>query len=215
MMRVISHRGYWKVAIEKNTTTAFARSFALGYGTETDVRDLNGQLVISHDMPLHPAMALKDYLADLAAFNREGGLTQAINIKSDGLAKDLALQMKDCAHPWFVFDMSVPDMIQHIRAGNPTFARMSEYEPFPTSLHGHIKGIWLDAFVSTWYSADVIESLLNQGLQVCVVSPELHGRKDHEDLWNALRPISGNDGLILCTDLPEAASSILETAFID
>ncbi len=55
-MQVISHRGYWKSAAEKNTTTAFARSFALGYGTETDVRDLNGELVISHDMPTQPAM---------------------------------------------------------------------------------------------------------------------------------------------------------------
>ena len=212
-MQIISHRGYWKTASEKNTTTAFARSFALGYGTETDVRDLNGQLVISHDMPTHPAMALKDYLGALATFDRQG-LTQAINIKSDGLAKDLAVQMKDCAHPWFVFDMSVPDMIQHIRAGNPTFARMSEYEPLPAKLHGLIKGIWLDAFISTWYSSSVIESLLKQGLQVCVVSSELHGRTDHGSLWNALLPIAGYDGLILCTDLPEAASSMLAPASI-
>ena len=39
-MQVISHRGYWKAASEKNTQTAFKRSFSLGYGTETDVRDL-------------------------------------------------------------------------------------------------------------------------------------------------------------------------------
>lgn len=212
-MQVISHRGYWKSAAEKNTTTAFARSFALGYGTETDVRDLNGELVISHDMPTQPAMPLQMYLADLQTFNRPGKLTQALNIKADGLATALAAQMKDYDQPWFVFDMSVPDMLQHIRAGNPTFARMSEYEPFPTLLQGQIKGIWLDAFTSTaWYSASVIESLLKQGLQVCIVSPELHGRDDQADLWAALRPINHYDGLILCTDLPEDASTALALA---
>ena len=50
-MIVLSHRGYWKTAVEKNTPTAFKRSFELGFGTETDVRDRNGELVISHDMP--------------------------------------------------------------------------------------------------------------------------------------------------------------------
>jgi hypothetical protein len=207
-MQVISHRGYWKAASEKNTQTAFKRSFSLGYGTETDVRDLNGTLVISHDMPKDPAMTLREYLADLATFGCPG-LTQALNIKSDGLAKDLAAEMKGCAHPWFVFDMSVPDMIQHMRAGNPTFARMSEYEAFPEKLHGMLKGIWLDAFTSTWYSTDAIGALLNQGLQVCVVSPELHGRGDHAALWQSLRPLSWSANLILCTDLPEDASAAL------
>ncbi|MEL6681407.1 MAG: hypothetical protein AAFQ09_02035, partial [Pseudomonadota bacterium] len=55
-MIVISHRGYWKTAEEKNTKTAFERSFSLGYGTETDFRDLDRQLVIAHDPPQAGAM---------------------------------------------------------------------------------------------------------------------------------------------------------------
>lgn len=207
-MKVISHRGYWKTASEKNTPTAFARSFSLGFGTETDVRDSHGQLVISHDMPVDPTMSLESYLNDLGHFPRDG-LIQALNIKSDGLATALASQMRACAHPWFVFDMSIPDMVQHIRAGNPCFARMSEYESFPLAFMGQIKGIWLDAFRSTWYSTGVIQSLLGRGLQVCAVSPELHGRPDYEDLWRDLRSISASENLILCTDLPEAAASFL------
>ena len=50
-MEILSHRGYWKTVTEKNTIIAFKRSFNLGFGTETDIRDLNGNLVISHDMP--------------------------------------------------------------------------------------------------------------------------------------------------------------------
>ena len=85
MMQVISHRGYWKTAAEKNTATAFARSFEMGFGTETDVRDLNGLLVISHDMPQHPTMTLRQYLADLGSFTDPGRLTQAINSLTSSL----------------------------------------------------------------------------------------------------------------------------------
>ena len=50
-MIILSHRGYWKSEKERNQEVAFHRSFDLGYGTETDIRDIQGKLVISHDMP--------------------------------------------------------------------------------------------------------------------------------------------------------------------
>jgi hypothetical protein len=159
-------------------------------------------------MPVEPAMSLQSYLDALVRFDRPG-LVQALNIKSDGLAIALAQHMRYCTHSWFAFDMSIPDMVQHIRAGNPCFARMSEYEDFPIQFTGKIQGIWLDAFQSTWYSTGLIQNLLDQGLQVCVVSPELHGRTDYEDLWRDLRLLASSENLILCTDFPEAASSLL------
>ena len=45
-MKIISHHGFWHIPSEKNTETAFCRSFELGFGTETDVRDSLGALVI-------------------------------------------------------------------------------------------------------------------------------------------------------------------------
>ena len=48
-MLIISHRGYWGQNVNKNTKDAFKRSFNLGFGTETDIRDHDGTLVISHD----------------------------------------------------------------------------------------------------------------------------------------------------------------------
>lgn len=48
-MIILSHRGYWLKESEKNSIAAFKRSFSMGFGTETDVRDRDGQLVISHD----------------------------------------------------------------------------------------------------------------------------------------------------------------------
>ncbi len=211
MMDVLSHRGYWTAAPEKNTTVAFERSFALGFGTETDVRDHDGRLVISHDMPGAGALPLEAYL-DCLARKATRPLLQAINIKADGLATALANAMKDVAHPWFVFDMSLPDTLGQLRAGNPVYLRMSDYESIPAALESRAKGVWLDAFESTWYSADTIATLLDRGLAVCVVSPELHRRDDHAELWTALRPLRERAGLSLCTDLPEQARAHLGLA---
>ena len=208
MMDVLSHRGYWTDASEKNTPAAFERSFALGFGTETDVRDHDGRLVISHDMPTGEALAFEAYLGCLAR-KATRPLLQAINIKADGLATALARTMKDIAHPWFVFDMSLPDTLGQLRAGNPVYLRMSEYEDVPPALESRIHGVWLDAFERTWYGVDTIAALLARGLAVCVVSPELHKRDDYETLWTALKPLRDRAGLSLCTDLPEQALACL------
>jgi len=126
-MKVLSHRGYWTSPSEKNTVPAFARSFALGFGTETDVRDSQGELVIAHDMPRGGEMTLAAFL-HLASRRR---LPLALNIKAGGLAHSLAAQMRGYAGEWFVFDMSVPDLRAHLAAGNPVFTRLSDLEPHP------------------------------------------------------------------------------------
>ncbi|EIP3086535.1 hypothetical protein ACTK3A_001677 [Campylobacter jejuni] len=41
-MKILSHRGYWKNKQEKNSITAFNRSFLNSYGLETDLRDMGG-----------------------------------------------------------------------------------------------------------------------------------------------------------------------------
>jgi hypothetical protein len=208
MMNVLSHRGYWTAASEKNTPAAFERSFAAGFGTETDVRDHDGRLVISHDMPGADALPYAAYL-DCLARRASRPLLQAINIKADGLATVLADAMKEVGHPWFVFDMSLPDTLGQLRAGNPVYLRMSEYETIPPALESRIRGVWLDAFERTWYGMDTIAALLDRGLAVCVVSPELHRRDDQAELWTALRALRGRAGLSLCTDLPEQARAHL------
>ena len=204
MMRVISHRGFWKSPEEKNQPVAFKRSFDLGFGTETDLRDRDGAIVISHDPADSSAMTLETYIAGVRSSGKPD-LMQALNIKADGLAQSVARAMKGFEHPWFVFDMSVPDMVQHLKVGNPVYARMSEYEPFPEALSGQIKGIWLDAFNGTWFGRGDIEALLGRGIGVCLVSPELHRRDDYLAFWHALLPLRHHDQLTLCTDLPTEA----------
>lgn len=205
-MIIISHRGFWSDPGEKNTVCAFRRSFEKGFGVETDVRDLDGHLVISHDPPKAGSLTFLDFLVLHGEYG--GSLPLALNIKADGLQvwiKDLLEQYS--VKEYFVFDMSVPDMIGYRDAMIPFFTRLSEYERDPVLLDGAC-GVWLDGFNSDWFSTGELSSHLSQGKRVCVVSPELHGRA-HLALWNMLKEVDAiSDGrLMLCTDLVDEASA--------
>ena len=126
-MQIISHRGFWKDSAEKNKINAFERSFNLGFGTETDIRDLNLKIVVSHDMPSD--INLNIDLSQLIDIFLKKDLTLALNIKSDGLHSKLLeiLKEKKCNN-YFVFDMSIPDTIEYIKLGMNVFCRQSEFE---------------------------------------------------------------------------------------
>lgn len=204
-MIVLSHRGYWKEASEKNTTVAFDRSFSLGFGTETDLRDSNSRLVISHDMANGQSLPAEAFL-DI--YKRHGGhLPLALNIKADGLQGELKrlLESYDVQN-YFVFDMAVPDGLQYARLGFKTYTRQSEYESVP-AYYDLAQGVWLDEFNGHWLSDQVIEHHLNQGKSLCIVSPDLH-RRDHLEAWQHYRQLEqriGQDRIMLCTDFPEQA----------
>ncbi|MBO2927891.1 MULTISPECIES: PI-PLC domain-containing protein [Pseudomonadaceae] len=199
-MEIISHRGYWLEANQRNQPIAFQRSFDLGYGTETDVRDCGGRLVISHDMPTGSEMTL-DSLLDIMG---DRNLPLAINIKADGLAQALADKFKERGHTnWFVFDMAVPDMRSYFSKEVCTYTRLSDVEPVPAWLE-YSAGIWLDHFSTGHFSNEIILSYLEQGKKICIVSPELHGR-DYISAWTSLLPLKDKAGLMICTDKPEQA----------
>lgn len=204
-MEIISHRGFWLSNGEKNTNLAFQRSFQNHFGTETDIRDFNGELVISHDIPISKEISVDDFFSLYLEQNLTS--TLALNIKSDGLTKPLKSKIESLGiQNYFCFDMSIPDTIHYLNEGLHFFTRQSEYEqdlPF----YQDASGIWLDSFQSNWYSNELIEShILGNNKRVCVVSSELHGR-DYIPLWNQLLEFSdlSTDGLILCTDMPEEA----------
>ena len=200
MIEVLSHRGYWLSPEEKNSVAAFHRSFDMGFGTETDLRDFHGELVISHDPPLGGELRFDEFLDILGGRD----LPLALNIKADGLAQRVKSAMDQRGlRNWFVFDMSVPDTLQQIKAGCRVFARVSDWEQ---GMHWHERcaGIWLDAFDEDWFSTSDVAGLLQTRSRVCVVSPELHGR-DPRRAWERLRPLAAQDGLSICTDVPEEA----------
>ena len=203
-MEIISHRGYWLKPNEKNSAHAFEKSFSLGFGTETDVRDFNGELVVSHDIPSCDSMLISDLFLQYLKYP---AYTLALNIKSDGLVKLLLDKLSEFKITnYFVFDMSIPDSLSYLNSGVNVFLRHSEIES-DMSLYDRCQGVWLDSFFSEWYDGEIIQNHLVNGKKICIVSSELHGRNNLEQ-WVKLKALDfiQTNQVILCTDLPEIAN---------
>jgi len=158
-MQIISHRGYWKTPEERNKVVAFERSFMMGFGTETDLRDAAQQVVISHDMAGETAISFEAFLQLFVQYNKQ--LPLALNIKADGLQNEVKKQLEAFGiDNYFFFDMSVPDALLYAEAGLNFFSRQSEYETEP-AFYNDAAGIWLDAFKKQWYDADLLSKHLD------------------------------------------------------
>lgn len=203
-VKIVAHRGFWRHADERNSETAFRRAFAAGFGVETDVRDHNGELVISHDVPVGDMLAVADFLAIFREYPAAG--TLAINVKADGLQSMLREQLERFGvEDYFVFDMSIPDNLVYREQGFRYYARVSDVEPEPL-LYDQAAGVWLDMFHTDWPRGADIVRFVADNRSVCVVSPELH-RRPHLGFWSRLRefPSEFQPALALCTDFPDEA----------
>lgn len=201
-MIIISHRGYWKKTEEKNSLESFIKSAKSGFGCETDIRDFNSELVISHDIPGNIILKINSVLEQFQ--NRD--LLLALNIKADGLQNLIQKVLNQYQiSNYFVFDMSIPETKKYIESGFNVFGRQSEFES-ETSFYNEVKGIWMDTFYRIWYSEEDVNRHLVNGKQVCFVSAELHNR-NHLEHWQFLKSLSliRNENLILCTDFPDDA----------
>jgi len=206
---ILAHRGLWTDPAAKNSRDALVAALDLGFGVETDFRDSEGLLWISHDPVTAEDGAIRAarFFEDCAGANREGRL--ALNIKADGLQQMICDAMEAARIPMeslFAFDMSIPDALGYIRRGFPVYSRASEYEsdqPFADVAHG----VWVDNFTGGFSQVQKAIELLEAGHRVAVVSPELHGRP-HGALWQEIL----RNGLHLypefelCTDFPIEAS---------
>jgi glycerophosphoryl diester phosphodiesterase len=205
----LAHRGQWTLPAERNTLHALKRAFASGWGVELDVRDLDGDLVISHDPPRGETLALDAVIDAYVSHGCPGAL--AVNIKADGLGDALAQSLRSLSPSrWFAFDMSVPDTLLYARAGLPFFTRHSDVEPAP-ALYDRADGVWLDDFDGGFITEQRIAEHLDAGKRIAVVSPELHGR-DHTAAWQewSTWPVWGSDDVMLCTDHPAQAAEVFD-----
>jgi glycerophosphoryl diester phosphodiesterase len=203
-MIIISHRGYWSKNEDKNTLQSFNNTYSKSFGTETDIRDNNNQLVISHDVANNQSLKL-DTVLELF---KDNNLLLALNIKSDGLQNLLRFSLnKYKISNYFVFDMSIPDTILYLNMGFKVFCRQSEYEEI-TPFYDKLIGVWLDSFENIWYTPDLVKDHLSKGKQVCIVSAELH-KRNHLEHWSFLKSWNfiNDNNIILCTDFPEEANN--------
>jgi len=192
--RIYAHRGCWDSMIPQNSLTSFQIASRDRFSIETDIRQLEGNLIVSHDSP-KSSTPLK--FLDL----RELESTLAINLKEDGLQDKIAEE-----RAWiektgsFVFDGSIPEMYRFRMMGISHALRLSEYEKeLPWVSHA----IWLDSFDEDWWIKDASIQHLIENSNTIVVSPELHGR-DPRFVWDTLaeRQSDGYSNFSICTDRP-------------
>lgn len=211
-MKIIAHRGFWNNKAEQNSFVAFERALKNGFGIETDLRDANRRLVISHDLPSAKARSLRDFLKLYRKIDKKNSLTLALNIKADGLQNELQLLLKEFSiRNYFVFDASVPDLLRYQHSRMRFFTRQSDFEPSP-ALYKNASGIWLDELQTSWISKNIILKHVEKNKQVCIVSPELH-KRSYAKKWAYLKdnlPYQ-SDQLLLCTDDPVGAARFFAT----
>jgi len=205
-MIILCHRGIWESEIEQNTVEALMLAVENKFGIETDIRDHNSSVVISHDLPSDKSPLLEVLLEKIAKSGAQPAI--ALNIKADGLQKEVQQQLSsfDIKHA-FVFDMSVPDMRRYMMQTDvEVFTRHSEIEKDPV-LYSNSAGVWMDELTQPWITKDSIGNHLTAGKKVCVVSPELH-RRQYKGTWSTIAELLQeipSPKILLCTDKPMEA----------
>ena len=205
---ILAHRGWFLKASEKNSHLALNRALDYGFGIETDVRDLNGELVISHDPPVDsPDLPRLGWLLGQIGA-KESRI--ALNIKSDGLASAICEIIRTSSvnsDQIYMFDMSIPDSISYLNTSLNVYSRLSEYEDKPL-FHPNIRGVWVDSFTGDYPQVHHANEVMNNGIRAAIVSPELHQR-DHYFLWKAIAncDLHHNSLFDLCTDFPAEAAA--------
>lgn len=209
MIKLLAHRGYWKEKSEQNTLKSFRDALDRGAGLETDFRDYNGELVISHDMPTAESPLAVDLFAALQDHPNFYKVVYALNIKSDGihpLMKEFIDQFKLHDNS-FVFDMSGPShfCFTKVLPAKNIGTRISDIENPPLLLE-ESKWVWVDQFENFIFTPEELKVFQEQGKLLAFVSPELHQRP-HESFWAFIEKNFKTDLIYLCTDLVDDARS--------
>lgn len=198
--QILAHRGFWLSDSEKNTVEAFERAIQHGFGIETDLRDHNNSVVVSHDCAGNEALSLEEFL-ELFPDNYEG--LMGLNVKADGISDLLKQSTVLTSLPnAFYFDMSIPETIRYMKAELPFAIRQSDFETVNEKLPSRQRITWLDAFESEWYLNADPQSIFAHANKVVLVSPELHGREVGKAWDWAKSAIQDRRPLTLCTDFP-------------
>ena len=190
---ILAHRGEWSQDVPANSAASLNDAILHGFGIETDIRDQDSELVISHD-----PCTDKEYERCEQCLSQDSRI--AINIKSDGLLTKLEpMRSQITASNAVVFDCSFPELLRYKRAGIPHAIRISEFE---RELYWEPNFIWLDAFESDWWLEDAATLKIIEKIPTVIVSPELH-RRDFRKVWDkALMLRSSGLEISLCTDFP-------------
>lgn len=164
-------------------------------GVEIDIRDYNGELVLTHN-----ALTFGEKLSDfLQHYHHEFII---FNVKCAGLESGiLELSKKYDINDFFFLDVENPCLVNFARKGMRKVAvRFSDFEPieFAMSFAGKIDWVWVDCFEKIPDKNDF--ERLSKHFKLCLVSPEMQG---HSQKWITDFRKQGIQIDAVCTDLPE------------
>jgi hypothetical protein len=182
-LSILAHNGCWRAPEDKNSISACRLALTSGFGLQVDIRDHVGELVVAYEpdeaghYPFRKICTL---------MQQHPGNTLALNIRSTGLQH---LLCEALAHytltDYFLYDMSVPDLLAALQSGLRCFTRQSELETTPV-LYPQSHGVWVDMYEQDWLTSNDIRMHLKHAKDVAMASPELHGR-DHLPFWHYLK----------------------------
>jgi len=149
------------------------------YGVEVDIRSNDNELIIHHD-PFCAGEPFKNWIKEF----KHG--TLILNVKEEGLENPLLEIMNDSnITDFFFLDQSFPFLIKTANSGESRCAiRISEFESCETafSLAGKIDWAWIDFFSEFPLTNADYQKLKDGGYKLCIVSPELQGRKSTQEI---------------------------------
>lgn len=172
-------------------------------GVEVDIRSKGSHLIIHHD-PFADGERFEEWLDGY----RHRMLI--LNVKEEGLEDRLIHLMREREiEDYFFLDQSFPFLVRTARNGEARCAvRVSEYESIDTamSLAGQVEWVWVDCFTRFPLSSEEATRLQDTGFKLCLVSPELQGRTDPQEI-SELRNLLAERRIVaeaVCTKLPDA-----------
>ena len=144
------------------------------YGVEVDLRDYKKKIILSHD-PFKSGESFDEFL------KKYDHKFLILNIKSEGIESTILKSLKKFKiKNYFFLDCSFPSLINLIKKGNKNIAlRVSDYESFNTltNMKHLAKWAWIDCFKNIPLNEEKYKLIKKNKYKICLVSPELHGRK--------------------------------------
>ena len=148
------------------------------YGVEIDLRDYKKKIILSHD----PFKLGESFYEFLKKYDHKFLI---LNVKSEGIEGSILKTLKKFKiKNYFFLDCSFPSLINLIKKGNKNVAlRVSDYEGFDTlgNMKYLAKWVWIDCFKNIPLNEKRYKLIKKYKYKICLVSPELHGRKVGSD----------------------------------
>ena len=184
--------------LHRINTIALLENTPSNFGVEIDIRS-NGKSLILHHEPFEQGELFEDWIRSY----HHG--TLILNVKEEGLESSvLKLMNQYKINDFFFLDQSFPFLRKTAVMGESRCAvRVSEYENIETvlSLSGMVDWVWVDCFTHFPLKKKEADQLTNAGFKLCLVSPELQGRKERAHVIEFRREVEllGIKGDAVCT----------------